>query len=93
MILKGRTCENCKYFAKHYVITNSGRLQHPYGMGHCINDDMKKRTSRKIVFDALNCEMWEPEELQNKERRQNIIEALHTMQKRLEEIAMILKEG
>lgn len=85
-------CENCTYFLKHYAKTADGKLQRLYGEGHCINYNLKKIVSRKIIRDNLSCEYWSPEASQKEARRRKIEKELCAMKRRLDDIASILKD-
>lgn len=86
-----KTCQNCKYFIKHYAKYN-GYYYQVTGCGHCINNNLDLRESSKRFKRAFPCEYWEPEVLQKIERRNNIKENLIWMAQRLEEITQILKD-
>ncbi len=86
-----KTCENCKYFIKHYIKAANIRLQHPYGLGHCTNANMQKRISRKIVLVNLICDFWEPEEDKAEQKKFSISKEISEIKSRLDDITLILK--
>ena len=87
-----KSCDNGFYFHQHFHINKNGKLIHIWGDGHCSNDKLTVFVSRKIIFKQHICEFWEPNENKEAERRENICKVISDMKKRLDELALLLKE-
>ena len=87
-----KTCENCRYFIKHYEKYNSDFLYY-LNCGHCSNrEKVKLYKDRKIIKNDKACEFWEPHAIQTEQRKEKIFNTIRKMQKKLDEIALILKD-
>ncbi len=87
-----QTCQNCRYFAAHYVKLARGYFSCTGNCGHCTNENLPFQRPQIIAKRHLECEYWEPLQIQIDERRKNIIDFLYKMAERIEEIACILKD-
>ena len=61
-----KNCNNCRFFLKHYTINN---LRFTNVGGHCINTELCGKLKNRVLFE-INCNYWEPYEIQVKERRE-----------------------
>ncbi|MDE6105049.1 MAG: hypothetical protein K2G38_05165 [Clostridia bacterium] len=87
-----KDCENCRYFLKHYAKYPSNYLKY-LGCGHCANRKKVKRvTDRKIITNGKACELWEPQKIQDDERKESIKNTIQRMHKKLNDIALILSD-
>jgi len=83
-----KSCESCKFYSQHYVL--QGLAYRPICCGLCLNDNNLNRQKKKIkTYDV--CEYWESIEIKKEERKKAIKETLDFIAKKLDEIAMILK--
>ena len=78
-----KTCKNCRYYSQHYVKSRSSI--HRVDCGHCLNRNNSRLKPRGV------CEYWESIEIKKEERKKAIKETLDFIAKKLDEIAMILK--
>lgn len=85
-----KSCDECRYFFKHYVLEN-GRYSLT-ACGHCINDNFTKSQSAKIIARERKCEFWEPQEIRIAKQRESIDRLLRAMAERIESIADILQK-
>lgn len=85
-----RHCGNCGQFIKHFT-NYSGYYHEVSGCGHCVCQALKRSERKKRRMYGLPCEFWEPMEVQVMKRRETLKECLRNMAKRIEEIALILK--
>lgn len=83
-------CRNCKYFIKH-CMNIYGKFK-PLVDGHCINCEVPKHISSKLIDKNKVCERWGPIQLQIEERREYIGKILKSMAKDISDIAQILKD-
>ncbi len=79
-----RQCANCRFYSAHYIKYKAHLRQ--VG-GQCFNPKVKTANPQSA------CKEWESDELQKLSERRQILSDIKDMQKRLEEIAMILKDG
>ena len=79
-----KTCENCKFFEKHYR-WNYDRFSYAY-CGHCC-----AVTRRKKINLNKACENWSEIGSKREEREYKIKTNLFLMPKRIEDIAMLLE--
>ncbi|MBD5632129.1 MAG: hypothetical protein HDP34_02725 [Clostridia bacterium] len=86
---QAKRCGNCRYFIWHYIKHPCGF--HKIGIGHCVNDELKRKISRKFFETDKACDYWEEAALQTEERKQKIESLLRGMAKRLEEIAEVFE--
>ena len=86
------SCQNCYYFRQHYYKSTHGKLVKVCDDGHCTNDNLTKATSRKNILKCSVCEFWKPQEQQIIEQREGVIRVIFEIRKKLEEIALILKD-
>lgn len=86
-----KTCENCRYFSHHFAKDNTS--YQTVCCGHCLNRELDKKENKdKKRPYKVACEFWEPFEIRKEERKEAIQITLRSMKKRLDEIAMILKD-
>ena len=90
--LQEKSCQNCYYFRQHYCKSTRGKLVSVSNDGHCTNGNIAKVTSRKNILKCSVCEFWEAQEQQFIEQRESVIKVIYEMHKRLEDIALILKD-
>lgn len=84
-----KSCYNCKYFYRHYVMhTFSIR---PTNCGHCSKRKINAKEKGKFPLEN-GCEMWEDIKIKIDERKGKIIVYLENMAKEIHDIALILKE-
>ncbi|MDE6104516.1 MAG: hypothetical protein K2G38_02355 [Clostridia bacterium] len=87
-----KTCENCRYFIKHYAKYPSDFLLY-LDCGHCVNiKKIKRVTDIKTLANNKACELWEPHAIQTEQRKEKILNSIRKMQNKLDEIAMLLKD-
>ena len=82
---KEKTCENCRFYKKHYIKTSSGYSA--TGCGHCCNGKTHFINKTKI---RENCEYWQPAELQKTELEEKLIDKLKSLVKRLDAVCKVL---
>ena len=82
-----KKCENCYYYKKYYTVINVRLLE--VG-GFCINDAVFPRQTQKRFKPEL-CQLWKPEKERIEKEKENIIGKINTMHKRLNDIALIIK--
>lgn len=92
MDIKNKTCDNCRYFNKFYTKSQYGKLSHLNGSGACRNSNLNYKDAIKIVKTVQICELWEPEQSQIDERRENLFYTIKKMQEELEGILIILSD-
>lgn len=85
-----KTCENCRYFSHHYAKDNTS--YYTVFCGHCLNRELNKKGENEKRPYIAGCEFWEPIEIRKEERKESIKSTLKDMKKKLDEIAMILKD-
>ena len=78
-----KSCENCRYFAQHYVKERAG--YHAAKCGRCTNINRKK-------LNPVLCERWADNTVKKEERKKAIKDILEFMSDRLDEIAAVLKD-
>lgn len=83
-------CFECAYCARHYYNLN-GTFRFANCM-HCTNGNITVRARKNRTANKIKCEYWQPEEIQIEQRRNNIELYLSITAKKLQEIALILKE-
>ena len=79
-----KTCQNCKFYLQHYI--KRATMYYALHSGHCVN-----RRNRTMAI-CESCGLWEDAAVKNEKRKQTIYECLKSMAKRVDEIAMILKD-
>ena len=84
-------CEHCAYFLKHYYNIRGTFISAP-GCKNCIHYELTNAERKKRLKNTVKCELWEPEQKQIEQRRQNIEDTICKMEKALRDIAQILKE-
>lgn len=87
MIMNDKLCKNCKHFYEHYVINVRGYLVNTNG-GHC---GQPYNYNKYIRGNKEACKHWEADEEKIEKRTQYIKNTLMQMAKRIEDIALILK--
>ncbi len=87
-----KSCDNCYYFYQHYYKNKHGKLVKVYTDGHCANGNLTKTVSRKHISKCLACEFWEPQEAQIAEQREGVIKVIFEIRKKLDDLALILKD-
>lgn len=80
---KEKTCENCRYYLKHYVKSRTGF--YPTVNGHCIHDKNKSMI-------PVPCRFWEDIVIQKEERLSTIKAAVISMATDLKQISLVLKD-
>ncbi|MDE5721143.1 MAG: hypothetical protein K2I30_00165 [Clostridia bacterium] len=86
-------CENCRYFIKHYAKYPVDILNY-LGCGHCVHPSKVRRApkNRQVFNNRPACEFWEPQKIQDDIRKDSIKKAIRKMQKKLNDIALILSD-
>lgn len=77
-------CENCKYYAQHYIMRNKD--YHITNCGHCL-----KRKDKKIL--PFPCKYWDDIAIKEEERKKSIKQTLEMICERLNNIADVLKDS
>ncbi len=86
---KMSVCKNCRFYIEHFI--KRGYCLFPIE-GHCINDNIRRTYSYTGFHLRETCEYWEPMQIQVERRKQTVFAVLKSMQTRLTEIALILKD-
>ena len=86
-----KSCDNCKYFERHYAVTDGGFCA--VNCGHCKN--IKRNCNKSIKYSEFGlCSLWENGEQEIAERKEKIVAALNNMNWRIDEITDIFdKKG
>ena len=82
---KEKTCEDCRFYLKHYIKRPYGFT--PINCGHCVNDHFNVRSKPTL---RENCEYWQPAELQKTELEEKLIDKLKSLVKRLDAVCEVL---
>lgn len=77
-----KTCENCKYFNRHYYFRNC--QLHKTCYGHCINSNT--RSGLLIDNKVKNCSHWELAEDKNETKQKNVKKVLEEIERKLGDI-------
>lgn len=85
-----KTCTNCKYFRRHYVIGDRGSLIET-SVGHCANCNIADIIAAKHVRKDEGCELWQPYELQKLNIQYGIELSLQDIDKNVNKILSILR--
>lgn len=85
-----RTCTNCKYYRRHYVINDMGLLINT-DTGHCANGNIKDSISDKHIRKDEGCDSWQPYELQKLHIQYGIEQSLQSIDKKVKQILAILR--
>lgn len=86
-----RTCSNCKYFKRHYVVSASRFM--PLNEGHCGNASQKRKTGDVRTTKNAGCQLWQPRESEKPKQRYCLELLLQSVDKRLEEILAVLRDA
>ena len=84
--MDNKTCENCYYFCRHYYF-HGDRFTYA-SCGHCINSDVYFSARRKKDFIA--CAKWAPMEKQKEENREEFMQTLQNVARKLDDILFVL---
>ena len=82
-------CRNCRYYLEHYIKSEQSLFTID---GHCINSEIRKKYPPAKFSLRETCEYWEPMQIQVERQKQTVVAVLKSMQTRLTEIALILKD-
>ena len=85
-----QTCTNCKYFRRHYVISDRGFLLYTH-KGHCANGKIKDSIAVKHVRKDEGCDLWQPYELQKLHIQYGIEQSLQSIDQKVKQILAILR--
>lgn len=85
-----KTCQNCKYFQRYYVISNTSLISTNKGI--CINLDMNVNVSAKHVRKNESCDLWQPCELKKLAQQIIIEDTLIKIQKTIETFLIVLRD-
>lgn len=83
------TCQNCKYYVKHYQIYKGVRLRYT-GSGHCACEKTTCYASRKRIEKNIPCQYWE-QVASSTVTTENVQNVIKEIKLKLDEIALILK--
>lgn len=82
------TCENCKYFDKHYFWRKHHFI---YACcGRCLKHGITKKDYAQVHF-SKGCEFWQSNEIEKSEERNNAIKKLYDFLKSINEIINFLE--
>ncbi len=83
-----QTCDNCKYFIRHYVLFDAGFMSTSFG--HCCNCNIRRiRLIRHSDKDT--CAKWELKQTNKDCERHDIECALHQMGINIKNVAALLQ--
>lgn len=86
-----KTCQNCKYFQRYYVISHTSLIS--TNKGFCINLDMNVKLSAKHIQKNESCDLWQPYELAQLQRQYNTEQLLININKKIEDLLAILRDA
>ncbi len=90
--MDNKSCENCKYFIKHYTIINGTQLRY-LGSGHCRHEDLRYRKgAHKSSRKKPPCDLWEETEITGPVIRERLEKNIEDIKNRLDEIVLILNK-
>lgn len=86
-----KTCENCKYFKRYYIISTKMSFV-PTNQGYCVNYNVNKSISAENILKNDSCALWQPHELKKLARQIIMEDTLIKMQNTIENFLIVLRD-
>lgn len=86
--MENKSCFNCKFYLQYYVKRLTELV--PLNKGHCRNSLLTVREKRDFPYE-IGCRFWQSGEKTEEGRTEEIKEVIRKMQKRLDDIVLLLQ--